>query len=350
MTLSFLELLSTDEMPVSVEAAEAAIDGLISELPAIRRVSITLASRLLYLIKNRSLGIHGGGRRDMSESAAKHPMGKLRRVVRKATATITAESLAQSVLLGSSANSDLIEEPAVGWLVWPLEYTAYRFNTDTDTGALPYSDESSIDALRYMESRVCSVEFWTKLSTYMSLENSNRSGAEDFSKSASLLYKTFFQMFEDRFIHIFRPIVAIFAKATDQRSQQRCAAEMMAGLIRGTKNWSQIKRDSVWEWAIPLLEEVFERATPDTLVYWTQFVKHVTVRTLSLISLNPLSWLTLQPSFKDEARPSPCDAFNQPHHEVSLEHLERFLLFGDQKPIFKARDHSSLFVAAKGTL
>lgn len=109
----------------------------------------------------------------------------------------------------------------------------------------------------------------------MSLENSNRANAEDFSQSTARFYKSIFLMFEDRFLELVKPIIVDLAKDIDQRSHQRAAAELFAGLIRGSKNWHVDKLKALWGWAVPVLSNIFDTVTPESILYWAAFLKFV---------------------------------------------------------------------------
>ncbi|KZT61232.1 hypothetical protein CALCODRAFT_447468 [Calocera cornea HHB12733] len=56
------------------------------------------------------------------------------------------------------------------------------------------------------------------------------------------------------------------------RFKQRAAAEVLAGLLRGSKNWPRKANERLWSWITPRLPGIFDRITPDTLNYWEYFL------------------------------------------------------------------------------
>merc|ERR1719186_2323673 len=53
-----------------------------------------------------------------------------------------------------------------------------------------------------------------------------------------------------------------------QESSQRCAAEMMAGLIRGSKHWTWSMTESLWSWLVPLIRSAVDKVTVETIGDW----------------------------------------------------------------------------------
>src|SRR5436190_20783703 len=54
MASNFLDLLIRPEAPTTVELAEYTSKGLISELPALRRIAISTTTRILFYMKQRT--------------------------------------------------------------------------------------------------------------------------------------------------------------------------------------------------------------------------------------------------------------------------------------------------------
>ena len=56
--------------------------------------------------------------------------------------------------------------------------------------------------------------------------------------------------------------------ADQHESSQRCAAEIIAGMIRGTKHWSFHKVSALWESLIPLIRIALVNITVETIGDW----------------------------------------------------------------------------------
>ena len=53
-----------------------------------------------------------------------------------------------------------------------------------------------------------------------------------------------------------------------QESHQRCAAEMVAGLIRGSKHWPWQMTSDLWDWLVPVLRSLLGKVTVETIGDW----------------------------------------------------------------------------------
>ncbi|KAI4905889.1 hypothetical protein NFI96_014094 [Prochilodus magdalenae] len=77
--------------------------------------------------------------------------------------------------------------------------------------------------------------FVEQLIQYLSLED--RKGKDKFSPRRFCLFKGLFRNFEDAFLPVLKPHMQRLVEDTHE-SKQRCVAEIISGLIRGSKHWS----------------------------------------------------------------------------------------------------------------
>lgn len=56
--------------------------------------------------------------------------------------------------------------------------------------------------------------------------------------------------------------------ADADRFKQRAAAEVIAGLLRGSKHWREHAREKVWSWFVQRMDSIFAQIKPDTLSFW----------------------------------------------------------------------------------
>lgn len=49
---------------------------------------------------------------------------------------------------------------------------------------------------------------------------------------------------------------------------QRCAAEIITGLIRGSKHWSFAKIENLWQFLCPLLRTAFNHVSVESINDW----------------------------------------------------------------------------------
>lgn len=59
----------------------------------------------------------------------------------------------------------------------------------------------------------------------------------------------------------------------EKKEEQQLAAEIISGLIEGSRQWSYEKLATLWSWLHPLLISALENITTETANYWTKMVK-----------------------------------------------------------------------------
>ncbi|KAL8607379.1 hypothetical protein ACOMHN_024404 [Nucella lapillus] len=83
-----------------------------------------------------------------------------------------------------------------------------------------------------------------------------------------------FRNFGDSCLAVLKPELERLVRDTSHDkhdSSQRCAMEVLAGLIRGTKHWPFEKIKAMWEWLLPLLSFVRSNITIETQDDWGTF-------------------------------------------------------------------------------
>ncbi|KAK7466612.1 hypothetical protein BaRGS_00037269 [Batillaria attramentaria] len=83
-----------------------------------------------------------------------------------------------------------------------------------------------------------------------------------------------FRNFGDTMLEVFKPHLERLTKDTSHNrhdSSQRCAMEVLSGLIRGSKHWPYEKLEKLWDWLVPLLSFVLSNITIETLDDWRTF-------------------------------------------------------------------------------
>jgi len=182
------------------------------------------------------------------------------------------------------------EKSSIGWLLWPASFTSYIPRTSSIT-LFPIDAESSATYSSLL-THFTSAKFWKSLSGYMSQELA-RDKDDVFSTVNANLFKSIFQIYEDQALDVFKPEVNALSSASEEKNKQRAAAEMLAGLVRGSKHWDVGKLDTLWVWLIPILEKTFNAITPDSLIYWDKFLGYCLVSKIfvSCVLLSMFFWL-----------------------------------------------------------
>jgi proteasome activator subunit 4 len=104
-----------------------------------------------------------------------------------------------------------------------------------------------------------------KLISFWSLEE--KKGNEKFSRSRFWLIKQVFNTFGDTFLdNILRHIEPLIK--TKSESSHRCAAEVIAGIIRGAKHWNFEKTRNMYEKIMPLVRLALDNITSESDTIW----------------------------------------------------------------------------------
>ncbi|UJR10196.1 hypothetical protein I4U23_014411 [Adineta vaga] len=111
--------------------------------------------------------------------------------------------------------------------------------------------------------------FLTKLIQYMIIDEENNQ--INFDTHRFRMFKGLFRNFGFDLVPLFLEQLNLLIHEKTKEKQEgshRVAAEIIAGMIRGSKYWTLDMLDKLWEKLIGLLTEVCENLTPETLQYW----------------------------------------------------------------------------------
>lgn len=303
MAANFIELFLRSDARPSQRLAAFANNAALSELPTMRRIGASATTQLLLYIKQRTLAAGNGDLLIMRE--LRNPL-KIDVKVQEGDVDLGRQLLQasyQGLTPDNVESSILVDSTMLGWYVWPEHYTAYRVNTKDFY--FDQVDPESLQAYEEFGKTFNTSEYWSKLCGYLSQEVSQKQ-EDRFSSSSARLFSSIFQMYGDAPLTSAKEHVEKLALASDQKNSQRAAAEILGGLIRGTKHWNLQKLENVWAWLTPLLRKAFNTITPDSLTYWESFTRFCSARR-DPRRIQPLMDLILE----SELDPTSDAAFNE---------------------------------------
>ena len=150
-----------------------------------------------------------------------------------------------------------------GFYTWPEEDLVYAPSSeqpklDREEDEMPES-ERIIFRFFTNESNVA------KLVEFLSLEN--KKGQDHFDSERFGMLKALFRNFGDSVLPHLRGHIERLA--TDHReSHQRAGAELIAGLVRGSKHWTYHKVETLWSWLLPTVRQALALMSPETIKDW----------------------------------------------------------------------------------
>lgn len=138
-----------------------------------------------------------------------------------------------------------------GYQTWPLELKVMSHQSDY------YSKNRSRDKLQPQEILILDAftnpNFLEPFFKFLSMEV--KKGEDKFQHTHYALFKGVFRNFGAVLLDRFKEIITDLL-SENVESKHRCASEIIAGLIRGTKNWNYGDLSSFWDFVIPQLKTV----------------------------------------------------------------------------------------------
>jgi len=167
-----------------------------------------------------------------------------------------------------------IEKTHWGYYCWPKELKA----------ALPPSQQPKVNRSReeLEETEIPVYDHFTqesyvaKLFEFQALEEDKNT--DKFRCFMLRFYKSLFRNFGPAFIPMVRPHIERLASDTSHdkhSSSQRCAMEVLAGIITGSKYWTYSQLDELWSWVTPLLQRCLNNLTVENLGDWGNFFLYI---------------------------------------------------------------------------
>jgi proteasome activator subunit 4 len=83
-----------------------------------------------------------------------------------------------------------------------------------------------------------------------------------------------FRNLNDHLMPVFKRVLGQLVQS-DKEGQQRFAAEIVAGMVRGSRLWSYDKLTTMWAWLFPLLTSALENITNETSANWATCINMI---------------------------------------------------------------------------
>ncbi|KAF5337122.1 hypothetical protein D9611_003196 [Ephemerocybe angulata] len=161
----------------------------------------------------------------------------------------------------------LYDKDPPGWLVWGDTVGLYSIPA-TKSAFLPWEADSA-DAIDRAREVVMDAEWWKKVIVFYSEENHETTIIQD---DVSVV-KSIFQLLEDEPLDVVKPLVEKLIADKDQ-NKQRAAAELLAGILNGSKHWPSCKQDNLWSWFTPYIDTILRKnIKSDTISIWSSFLE-----------------------------------------------------------------------------
>ncbi|EEB90585.1 hypothetical protein MPER_11186 [Moniliophthora perniciosa FA553] len=156
-----------------------------------------------------------------------------------------------------------------GWCAWSNSINLYRAPHPSEPTFL--WEKVSEDAIAAARKIAMDPSFWKKLSSYLSEETHDTTMTQD---NVSCV-KSIFQLLGDAPFEILRPKLESLL-GDKEPDKQRAAAELLAGVINGSKHWPLEKQKTLWKWFRPYIKKIFgSNLKSDNVTIWTSFLEYL---------------------------------------------------------------------------
>uniref|UniRef100_A0A4W3GV83 Proteasome activator subunit 4b n=1 Tax=Callorhinchus milii TaxID=7868 RepID=A0A4W3GV83_CALMI len=156
-----------------------------------------------------------------------------------------------------------VEKTHWGYYTWPRKLLVYA--PVDQQPKLGRGREEMSEAEQVIYDNFSDPQFVDQMIKFLSLED--RKGKDKFNPRRFCLFKGLFRNFDEAFLSVLKPHMERLA-ADCHESTQRCVAEIIAGLIRGSKHWTYEKVEKLWEVLYPLLKTALSNITVETYSDW----------------------------------------------------------------------------------
>jgi proteasome activator subunit 4 len=148
-----------------------------------------------------------------------------------------------------------------GWTPIVSAYAPYAAQPKLDRAYDELSEHEKYfyDFFNDSESMRKLVEFW-------SMEE--KKGKEHFHRSRFWLIKQIFNVFGDVFLDNFINYINLLLTNERKESSHRCAAEFIAGILRGAKHWPYEKTRIMYEKLLPVIKLALDNISTESQVIW----------------------------------------------------------------------------------
>lgn len=162
-----------------------------------------------------------------------------------------------------------LEKTHWGFYCWPQPVSVYAPYSEQPQVARDRSELNEMEQLVY--DKYTSAEYVDKFITLVALEE--QKGRDKFRHRQVYFFKGLFRNFGDTFLEVFKPQVERLLAETNpiiQETHHRCALEILAGMIRGSKHWPFEKVNNLWSWASVVMRKHLNNISVQTLDDWGQ--------------------------------------------------------------------------------
>ncbi|KDR84826.1 hypothetical protein GALMADRAFT_233236 [Galerina marginata CBS 339.88] len=253
-------LLRRDVAP-SADLAKFFLNQTTSPQPTIRSIVQRAIVKLLSFVKIRSF----------SRSAEDLWLDEWRNPLAWEVNVDNPEEFLQNLQKPLSSDGFYFDKINTGFLTWTTKVKGYKPVKEGD--GPPSWEADSIPCLNAVKEAVGKEGYIQQLSTLWGQESSKTGGSLDLRPDNALFFKYLAKMFGDNGLDDILEVVDPLLFDTD-KYKQRAGAEILCGVLRGSKHWPPNASNRLWAWTTSRLNRIVVQIKPETLSFWELIFQH----------------------------------------------------------------------------
>ncbi|GAB6022437.1 hypothetical protein CHUAL_006550 [Chamberlinius hualienensis] len=236
-----------------VDGLKLLLNGLVNDSCAVRNISLRAVGRILYQLRPQCVRI------EIDPSIVSR------------TVAVYDENFDEKALKDNWDNEIFIDHHHLGFYCWQKSLTVHAPAAKQKLRSEGRETLNESEKLIY--DTLVSEAFMEQAIKYLSAEVNKDQDKLCLNKCR--VYKSIFRNFEDTFLPHFLPHVERLSKGTLD-SEKRCALELIAGMVAGSKYWKYAKLIKLQEALAPIIKASFNSITVELQSDWCRAVAYMT--------------------------------------------------------------------------
>ncbi|XP_039595074.1 proteasome activator complex subunit 4A isoform X2 [Polypterus senegalus] len=259
IAIGFLSLLLRDDHPLPVQAIRFFVQSLNHDALVVRKMSISAVAGILKQLKrpHKKIKVNPFELSGVSEPS------EILAGDRQDNRWVKYDSSRLPKTKEDWEACHFVEKTHWGYYHWPCKLLVYA--PPEEQPKLSRKREELTEGEQIIYEHFSDKKFIEQMIKFLSLED--RKGKDKFNPRRFCLFKGLFRNFDDAFLPILKPHLERLV-ADSHESTQRCVAEIIAGLIRGSKHWTFAKVENLWKILCPLIRIALSNITVETYSDW----------------------------------------------------------------------------------
>ncbi|KAL0950801.1 hypothetical protein HGRIS_007566 [Hohenbuehelia grisea] len=257
MALRYIHGLLSRDVPASAELATFLLKHTVNPQPTIRAIAQKAIIKLLVMIKIRT---YSSSPEELWLDEWKSPL--------RIDLSITDPSAFLAKLqepISGSESTPYIDKIPTGFLTWAPQTKAYKAVTGDQA---PFTWEADAQpCLAAMRTTLTKGDYFKGLAQLWGQESGRPGGDAELRSENVTLIKSLAKMFEHECLDELLAVADPLITDTD-KYKQRAGAELVAGVLRGSKHWPGPLSERLWAWVVARLDRIYAQIKPDTLNIW----------------------------------------------------------------------------------